>query len=227
MPRPAQFRPLPLPRRWPLRVRSAVVQVISLARTSLALTQGWASESMNPELRRQAEEDRLRQEILLLREEIRIKDSRVACRSDDRANGPRVLDLLAALRPASSLAVLLVACRGGRSLLPARDGRRGLSRTAVLCRGQEISRGCVPKGGRQASRPHLRPRNSIYAVLPPMRFTTTSNSPAERLDLNHAADGPGDPLAPLRGLSSEVSRESDSVSRSATSLGGGIYRSSI
>src|SRR6185436_5174621 len=38
---------LPLPRGWPRRVRSAVVQVISLARTSLALTQGWASESMN------------------------------------------------------------------------------------------------------------------------------------------------------------------------------------
>jgi hypothetical protein len=44
---------LPLPRGWPHRVRSAVVQVISLARTSLALTQGWASNSMNPQLRRQ------------------------------------------------------------------------------------------------------------------------------------------------------------------------------
>jgi hypothetical protein len=77
MPRPAQLRPLPLPLGWPRRVRSAVVQVISLARTSLALTQGWASESMNPELRQQAEEDRLRQEIQLLREEVRIKDARM------------------------------------------------------------------------------------------------------------------------------------------------------
>ena len=77
MPRPAQFRLLPLPRGWPRRVRSAVVQVISLARTSLALTQGWASESMSPELRQQAEEDRLRQEIQLLREEVRIKDARM------------------------------------------------------------------------------------------------------------------------------------------------------
>ena len=59
MPRPAKFRPLPLPRGWPRRVRSAVVQVISLARTSLALTQSWASESMNRELRRRAEGDRL------------------------------------------------------------------------------------------------------------------------------------------------------------------------
>jgi helix-turn-helix protein len=74
---PAHFRPLPLPGSWPRRVRSAVVQVISLARTSLALTQGWASESMNPELRQQAERDCQQQEVQLLREEIRIKDARM------------------------------------------------------------------------------------------------------------------------------------------------------
>src|SRR5713101_5368268 len=68
---------LPLPRGWPRRVRTAVVQVISLARSSLALTQGWASESMNRQLRREAEGDRLQQKIQLLREEIRIKDARV------------------------------------------------------------------------------------------------------------------------------------------------------
>src|SRR2546426_7694026 len=68
---------LPLPRGWSRRVRSAVVQVISLARTSLALTQGWASESMNVQLRREAEGERLQQEIKLLREEIRIKDVRM------------------------------------------------------------------------------------------------------------------------------------------------------
>jgi len=77
MPRPVHFRPLLLPRGWPDRVRSAVVQVISLARTSLALARGWGSESMNPELRQQSEEDRLRQEIELLREEVRIKDTRM------------------------------------------------------------------------------------------------------------------------------------------------------
>ena len=75
--RPAQFRLLPLPRGWPRRVRSAVVQVISLARISLALTQGWASQSMNGQLRRRAEADRLQSEIQLLREEIRIKDARM------------------------------------------------------------------------------------------------------------------------------------------------------
>src|SRR5262245_50284954 len=76
----AHFLPsnsLTLPRGWSHRVRSAVVQVISLARTSLALTHGWASDSLNPELRQQTEVDRLRQEAQLLREEIRIKDARM------------------------------------------------------------------------------------------------------------------------------------------------------
>jgi predicted RNA polymerase sigma factor len=68
---------LPLPRGWSRRVRSAVVQVITLARTSLALTQSWASDSMNRQLRREVEGDRLQQEIQLLREEIRIKDARM------------------------------------------------------------------------------------------------------------------------------------------------------
>src|SRR6266571_4755252 len=75
MPPIALSHSLPLPRGWPRRVRSAVVQVISLARTSLALTQSWASESMNGQLRRRAEGDRLQQEIQFLREEIRIKDA--------------------------------------------------------------------------------------------------------------------------------------------------------
>src|SRR2546422_10039884 len=77
MPPIALSHSLPLPRRWPRCVRSAVIQVISLARTSLALTQGWASDSMNRQLRRQAEGDRFQQEIQILREEIRIKDARM------------------------------------------------------------------------------------------------------------------------------------------------------
>jgi transposase InsO family protein len=102
MPRPAQFNPLHLPRGWCRRVRSAVVQVISLARTSLALTQSWASESMNPELRQNAESDRLQQEIHLLREEIRIKDARMEQLQAHRrphyppTNRPAILELRAA-----------------------------------------------------------------------------------------------------------------------------------
>lgn len=77
MPDVAFDLPLPLFRSWPRRVRSAVVQVISLAGASMAATRGWASDSMNPSLRRRAEVDRLQQETRLLREEIRIKDLRM------------------------------------------------------------------------------------------------------------------------------------------------------
>ena len=66
-----------LPRGWPRHVRSAVVQVISLAGASMAATRGWASASMNTALRRRVDVDHLQQEIRLLREEIRIKDARM------------------------------------------------------------------------------------------------------------------------------------------------------
>ena len=101
---------LPLPRGWPRRVRSAVVQVICLARASLAHTQSWASESMNRQLRRQAEGDRLQQEIQLLREEIRIKDARMAqIEAQKRPHYP----------PTARLAILeLRAARGGPSPRP-------------------------------------------------------------------------------------------------------------
>src|SRR5213593_4783485 len=77
MPGVALSHSLPLPRGWSRRVRSAVFQVICLARASLTHTQSWASESMNGQLRQRVEGDRLQQEIQLLREEIRIKDARM------------------------------------------------------------------------------------------------------------------------------------------------------
>ena len=77
MPNVALYSHIPLPRGWPGRVRSAVIQVISLAGASMAATRGWAADSMNSSLLERAEADRLEQEIHLLREEIRIKDSRM------------------------------------------------------------------------------------------------------------------------------------------------------
>jgi hypothetical protein len=64
---------------WPRRVRSAVVHAISLAQASLSKTRGWAADSWNARLRLNAESDRLLQEVGLLREELRIKDARMAC----------------------------------------------------------------------------------------------------------------------------------------------------
>src|SRR5216117_951351 len=68
---------IPLPKAWPRRVRSAVIQTISLARTSVTHTRSWAANHFNERVRLKEENERLRNEILLLREESRIKDARM------------------------------------------------------------------------------------------------------------------------------------------------------
>ena len=77
MPGAPRSRPLPLPRGWSRRVRSAAVHAISLADLALTRTLTWAADSINPRLRLQAELERLQREISLLREESRIKDARM------------------------------------------------------------------------------------------------------------------------------------------------------
>jgi len=69
---------VPLPRTWPKRVRTAAVHAISLAQMSLIHARSVAANSINARIRLKAEIDRLRQEILLLREDLRIKDVRMA-----------------------------------------------------------------------------------------------------------------------------------------------------
>jgi hypothetical protein len=54
------------------------VHAISLAQASLAVARGWAANSWDPRVRLQEQNDRLRQEIRLLLEELRIKDVRMA-----------------------------------------------------------------------------------------------------------------------------------------------------
>ena len=68
---------IPLPRGWPQRVRSAVIHAISLAHFSLTSTRSWAANSWNARIRLKTENDRLRQEVALLIEEMRIKDARM------------------------------------------------------------------------------------------------------------------------------------------------------
>ena len=67
---------IPLPRQWPSIVRSGVLHAISLAHFSMTFTRSWAANNRNARIRLKAENDRLRQELTLLREEMRIKDSR-------------------------------------------------------------------------------------------------------------------------------------------------------
>ncbi len=77
MPGMAQYYNIPLPKGWPHRVRSAVIQVISLAHFSLTTTRSWAAHSWNARIRLKQDKDRLQQELALLREEIRLKDARM------------------------------------------------------------------------------------------------------------------------------------------------------
>ncbi len=58
--------------------------MISLAQFTLAYTRGWAANSSNARIRLKAELDRAHQEITLLREEVRIKDVRMAQLSPHR-----------------------------------------------------------------------------------------------------------------------------------------------
>src|SRR5436309_12834089 len=68
---------LPLPKKWPRRIRSAVIHTISLARTSLTHARSVAANSINARIRLKEEIERLQNEISLLREESRIKDARM------------------------------------------------------------------------------------------------------------------------------------------------------
>jgi hypothetical protein len=66
-----------LPKGWPKRVRSAVIHAMSLAHATLTTSRGWAANHWNKRFRLKIENERLRQEVALLEEEIRIKDSRM------------------------------------------------------------------------------------------------------------------------------------------------------
>lgn len=66
-----------LPRGWPKKVRSAVVHVVSLANAAVTTSRGWAANHWNARVRLKVENERLRQEVGLLREEHRIKDARM------------------------------------------------------------------------------------------------------------------------------------------------------
>ena len=66
-----------IPESWPSHVKSAILHIISLAHFSITHARGWAANSVSKRVRTTAEDDRLHQEIALLREELRIKDVRM------------------------------------------------------------------------------------------------------------------------------------------------------
>ena len=67
-----------LPKGWQDGVKSAVLQAIALAHYAIVYARAWAADSINARVRLAAENDRLHEECALLREELRIKDTRMA-----------------------------------------------------------------------------------------------------------------------------------------------------
>ena len=73
----ADDRRIPLPRHSPRRVRSAVVHAVSMATAALAVSRSHVEHHFDDGVRLRADNDRLRLEIGLLHEELRIKDARM------------------------------------------------------------------------------------------------------------------------------------------------------
>ena len=69
------FPKIPLPRGWSNCVKSAMLHILSLAHFTITYIRSWAIDSRITRIRLQAENDLLRQQVSLLTEEIRIKES--------------------------------------------------------------------------------------------------------------------------------------------------------
>jgi len=61
-----------------------MLHIVALAQYAAVYTRSWAADSANTRVRLRAERDQLEQEVVLLREEIRIKDARMAALSAHR-----------------------------------------------------------------------------------------------------------------------------------------------
>ena len=93
-----------LPKSWPRHVKSAVLHTISLAHYAIVHARGRAAGSASFQNRFSVQNERLREECSLLREEIRIKDLRMTQISPQKR--PRY-------RPQERMAILeLRAARG-------------------------------------------------------------------------------------------------------------------
>ncbi len=66
-----------LPKGWQNGVKSAVIHAIALAHCAIVYARVWAADSINARVRLAAENDRLHEDCALLREELRINNSRM------------------------------------------------------------------------------------------------------------------------------------------------------
>ena len=77
MPARSAARSVRLPKNWPRHVRSAVVHAVSMANVAFSATQARAENHIHASACLQAINDRLQRQVVLLREELRIKDARM------------------------------------------------------------------------------------------------------------------------------------------------------
>lgn len=75
---------IPLPKRWPQHVKTALIHTISLAATAFIAASGRASNRKGKLTQLQVQINRAHQEIALLKEEIRLKDRRFSRVSSQR-----------------------------------------------------------------------------------------------------------------------------------------------
>ena len=111
----------PLPAGWPKLARAAIVQLAGLAHVALTRTRSWCADSRLARVRLRGRVDRLEQEVALLREELRIKDARLArIAAQERPRYP----------PAERLAI--VALRAARGWSAAQTARVFLLTAATI-----------------------------------------------------------------------------------------------
>ncbi len=107
--------PIPLPRHWPSRIKTALLHAVGLERLALLGARAGFESSPDPRARMAAEIDRLRELLAARDEEIRIKDARLsAIAAAKRPHYP----------PAERLAILLLRAKSGWNL--AQTARRFL-----------------------------------------------------------------------------------------------------
>lgn len=114
---------LPLPRGWPRHAKAAILNALSLASATFTLHLGRWMNVLSPVARLQAEVERRDAEIAMLREELRIKDTRMATIPPKRR--PRY-------RPTDRMAILELRALSGWSL--AETARRLLLDQETLSR---------------------------------------------------------------------------------------------
>lgn len=72
------FQSVPLPKAWPRHTKTAFLSAVSLAHRAAVITNSWCVNSRIARVRLAAENQQLRTEVAMLREELRIKDARMA-----------------------------------------------------------------------------------------------------------------------------------------------------